>query len=470
MPGHLRSRLGAVLVIAAVWLGALALPVAAAGAVRYVDDNTGPNACHHTHFHTIQAAINASSAKDVVYVCKGTYDEELYIDVPGLTVQSLEYRKAKLVPPSSTANDGQIAMVVLAADGVKFRGFKIEIPAGDVLPNIRTTGARAAGPAPPPCIGFEVVIAALGQRDGVWGNHISTIGDATLSGECGYGIGILFEGPLAAHVNFTKLGKQHSSAKRNYVRDFKLAGILAEGALSVRIARNQIRYVHQNDPFTCVPINTITVNPSLTFPCEEPGFLDMAPLNGAFEESVGIGVFGAKADINNNSVFSTLDYAILFGSALPLAGGIITNAAAPGSRITENQVNSVFLGIGVDPEGIIIIPPPVRPTGLPASGSMDVTFNRVSESFASIVVDSSDNYIYANRSRLHIIGIGTDVGENNTFLQNDARYGLEFLAGFGYDCFDFTIGTGTEGTANTWTESFGTYNQPQDICEDVGPF
>ncbi len=193
MPGHLRSRLGAVLVIGAIWLGALAMPAAAAGTVRYVDDNMA-NACHGTHLHTIQAAINASSAKDVVYVCPGTYHEDLVIDVPGLTVQSLEYRKAKLVPPAPE-NDGLGAMVVIPADGVKFRGFKIEFPAGDPLPPppVKQGGAGGAGGSAT-CAGFEVAIVSLGQRVGVWGNHISTIGDATLSGACGYGIGILFEG------------------------------------------------------------------------------------------------------------------------------------------------------------------------------------------------------------------------------------------------------------------------------------
>jgi pectin methylesterase-like acyl-CoA thioesterase len=97
----------------------MAVPASAAGTVRYVDDNT-TKACHGTHFHSIQAAINASHAKDVVYVCPGTYHEELQISVPGLTVQSLGYRKAKLVPPSDATHT---ALVALLADGVKFRSF-----------------------------------------------------------------------------------------------------------------------------------------------------------------------------------------------------------------------------------------------------------------------------------------------------------------------------------------------------------
>jgi hypothetical protein len=456
---HLGTRLGAALVIGAIWLGSLVAPAAAAGTVRYVDDNLN-NACHGTHFHSIQAAINASANKDVVYVCPGTYAEELVIDVPGLTVQSLQYRKAKLVPP--TGEDGLGAMVVIAANGVKFRGFKIEIPAGEVAPAVPVQGGL-----PPDCIGFEVAIVVLGQRDGVWGNHISTVGDATLSGECGYAIGILFAGEDLA--GFTPLGSTKSSAKRNYIRDFKLAGILAEGAVSVRIARNQIRYVHQNDPFTCVPINTIAANPSLTFPCEEPLFLDLSPLNGVFVDSVGIGVFGAHADVNNNTVFSTFDIALLEGggAALPLGGGIIFQQAAPGSRITENVVTQVFVGIGVDPD--LGIGTPIRPTGVEPSTGIDITFNRAVEGFAGFLIDSDNNYVYANRARLNVIfGIATFVGEGNLFLQNDARYNAFF--GGGYDCDDETTGTGTANTANTWTDNIGNSDNPDGICLDIGPF
>ncbi len=459
MPGHLWMRLGAALAIGAVWLGALALPAAAAGAVRYVDDNPNSSSCHGTHLHTIQAAINASSNKDVVYVCPGIYHEELVIDVPGLTVQSLGYRKATLIPPTSGA-DGLGAMVVMTANGVKFRGFKIQIPAGPALPPppVHVQGGITS------CVPFEAAIVALGDRNGVWGNEITAVGDNTLSGECGYGIGILFPGETFA--GFTALGRTHSSAKRNYIRDFKIGGILAEGDLSVRISRNQIRYVHQDDPFTCVPVNTITAAPSLTFPCETPPFVGPNPLNGLFE-STGIGVgAGAHADINNNTVFSTFDFAISpFGQSIPLFGGIITFGAAPGSRITENVVNQVFIGVGVDPEDI----PLVRPAGAEPDG-IDITFNRATEGFVGFEIDSDNNYVYANRARLNILGLGTSSGANNNFFQNDARYNAFFG---GWDCFDFTgggVGTGTAGTDNTWEESLGLTNEPDEICIPLGPF
>ena len=103
---------------------------------------------------------------------------------------------------------------------------------------------------------------------------------------------------------------------------------------------------------------------------------------------------------------------------------------------------------------------------------MDITFNRTNEGFIGIDVDSNNNYVYANRARLNaFFGIGTVVGEDNHFFQNDARYNANFvdIIGGGFDCFDETTGTGTEGTANTWEESLGLENQPQDICIPLAP-
>ena len=379
MSGRIGGRLGAVLVIGSIWLGAIAAPASAAQTFRYVDDNVGATACHHTSFHSIQAAINASSPKDVVYVCPGTYHEEVLVDVPGLTVQSLSYRRAKIVPDGT---DGLGAAVVLAADGAKLRGFKILIPAGEVVTPL-------AGGLPS-CSGLEAAVVAAGQRQGVWGNYIDATGDNTLSGDCGYAIGILFQGTETLN-GFSGLGPDKSSAKRNYIRDFKLAGILAEGPdVAVRISNNQIRYVHQDDPATCVPVNSFQIVAQLTLPCE-PVNATPNPLNGIFGFSVGIGVGdGALADVAFNTVFSTFDFALIEGgdAAMPLIGGIIGYGMAAGSRITENVVTQTFLGIGLDPSEFPIFPGFAQAQPDPAPNGVEVTLNRATEGYVGLVIDS----------------------------------------------------------------------------------
>jgi hypothetical protein len=454
MTGRFRARLSVALVLGVIWLAALAAPASAAvTTIRYVDDNPNATSCHGTRFHTIQAAINASNEADIVYVCPGTYREQLVLDVPWLTVQSLRHQRATLKPPASL---GSPALVEMAAKGTKLRGFNIEIPAG-------SAGPRATGG--PVCENLEVAIVVLAPRVGVWGNWIDSIGDATLSGACGYDIGILVVGDLGPlPATFTQLASNKTAIKRNYIRDFKLAGILVEGEASVRILLNRIRYVHQDDPATCVPVNTLTATPDLTFPCEQVENVIYKGSNGSFSLSMGIGVAGgAHVDAAFNTVFSTFDIALVeLEEEIPLAGGIIFFDAAPGSRITENVVTQVFIGIAV---GAQIIPL-ANPTGItPSSGNVDVTFNRANEGYAGIVIDGDDNYIYANRARLNLLGLGIFEGSDNYFFQNDARYN------FGIDCYDDTTGTGTEGTANTWEDNLGNFNEPQEICMDTGdPF
>lgn len=107
-----------------------------------------------------------------------------------------------------------------------------------------------------------------------------------------------------------------------------------------------------------------------------------------------------------------------------------------------------------------------NPTGIgPTSSDIDVTFNRANEGYAGIVVNGDNNYIYANRARLNLLGLGTFEGSDNEFIENDARYN------FAVDCWDETTGTGDEGTANTWDTNFGNNNDPPDLCIDTGsPF
>ena len=63
---------------------------------------------------------------------------------------------------------------------------------------------------------------------------------------------------------------------------------------------------------------------------------------------------------------------------------------------------------------------------------MDVTFNRANEGYYGILVDGTANYIYANRTRLNILGLVTFEGFDNVFDENDSRYND------GLDCLDDT--------------------------------
>ncbi len=70
MSGQRRGRIGLALALGAMLVTLIAAPASAAiTTIRYVDDNPNATSCRGTHFHSIQAAINASNAADIVYVC-----------------------------------------------------------------------------------------------------------------------------------------------------------------------------------------------------------------------------------------------------------------------------------------------------------------------------------------------------------------------------------------------------------------
>jgi hypothetical protein len=425
-----------------------------------VDDNPKATACRHTSFHSIQAAIDASNAADIVYVCPGTYHESIEIDVPGLIVQSTKPRAAHIVPPA----DAPGAVVVITSARSMLRGFSIDIPSGDEFLPVRPTGDPE-----PECAEILAAVVVLNQNVRVIANRITALGDNTLSGECGYWIGIL-AGLEAIDVQITQvatgdetgsefipLGPGIIRIKRNYIRDFKLAGVLVGGESNSRIVHNAIRYVHQHDELTCVPVNTADENPGLVPPCQIFARAGVNPLNGILGFSIGIGAgLGAHVDILYNQVFSTLDFDLPEFIQQPLLVGIATLLADDGSRVSQNVVTQSYAGIAIDPD--VVVTAGVRPTGFEL-GSMDVTFNRANEGYYGIIVDGIGNYVYANRTRLNGFGLVTEEGFDNWFNENDSRYNFDL------DCLDDTSGTGTAGTANTWTDNVGYDDFPDGICE-----
>ncbi len=462
MSGQKRVRLGLALALGTMLVSLNAVPASGATrTIRFVDDNPKSTACHHTNFHTIQAAINASNAADVVYVCPGWYHESLVIDVPGLVVQATKARKAHLIPPADS--DG--AAVVMLSRRSELRGLSIEIPAENDI-TVR------AGGSPSSCGLILAAVVVLNTKIKVVNNAITATGQNTLSGECGYLIGILAglealdvqvtQGATAqARTNFLPLGPGAIKLKRNYIRDFKLGGILAGGEIDVRVLHNAIRFVHRYDEFTCVPVNTVTARSGLVPPCEPFAAQGVNPLNGILGFSIGIGVgLGAHADILYNQVFSTLDLDIDEFLQMPLLVGIATLFTAEGSRVSENVVTQSYAGIAIDP-GIEVISG-ARPTGVdPDPSNVDVTFNRANEGFYGILVDGTDNYVYANRTRLNFIGLATEEGFDNFFEENDSRFNFE------WDCLDDT-GDDISNIDNLWIGNVGNTDFPDGICESLG--
>ncbi|MEP7158581.1 MAG: hypothetical protein ABI797_04080 [Chloroflexota bacterium] len=462
MTGHsLRARLTMALALGVLLLSAVATPASAAVQIRWVDDDNrngdGPRQCNNAGFHNIQAAINASGPWDKVYVCPGNYTGFLTIDVRGLEVRSMPALGAKLYPPNAPVGPfgiGPEALVTITARDAQLVGFWLKFLDGDpeiFLPAIPTT-----------CANVDVAILVLAPHAIVKANHIKTRGDNTYIGECGYNIGIVVDDEWDNLFGPTLLW-------RNWIRDFKFAGILVEPGSSARLWNNQIRFVHYNDPATCNLIPVLGILPTIDaiFPCElDFAPPDVAPLNGLFiGESAGILVEGAKVDLRANSVYSTLDTAVLAGPIpIVLAAGIVLIDPVDGSRVRSNRVDNTGIGLLLA-EGDVDVPLalPTAPDGLAVSG------NRVSETIFSFIVDGTDGVYYGNRAHLNIFGmlVGTDAADN-TFIQNDFRYNVVI------DCADESTtdasGADTLGTNNDWDAvNLGFEDDPDGLCYDFFP-
>jgi hypothetical protein len=260
-------------------MGALAVPVSAgpAGPVtRYVDDNGVQ--CPGAAYTSIQAAINASSTGDKVFVCPGTYTEQVTID-ESIIVRADPLWSAHINAPAGIApTSGVAAAVAITADNATFRGFRLHIDSGPVVPTVRPSALA--------CTPIEVAILVLGNNDSVRQNRINATGTATLTGACGYqyGVAVGQESDAAtANVTFNK------------IRDFKFGGILVEGAgTNALVRRNAVQYLHLAES---------GVSPCITTACAHPNVV-----NGSFFGSFGIGVEdGADARVVRNAIKSGPD-------------------------------------------------------------------------------------------------------------------------------------------------------------------
>lgn len=470
MSRALGARLVTGLMLGTMLLGAGVAPVAAVSHTRWVDNNSqsgGPAACASAHFHTIQAAINAANPGDEINVCPGVYREQLTIDTPHLTVRSWPTRSAKIVPPQLLDEvDGMTALVRMTARDDAFVGFKL------IFQDESPVAIQQQ-----PCSQVDGAIVADGPHARVFSNTIKTTGDLTFAGDCGYLTGIILGSEtLNGSGDFATgpFNGDTSLVAHNRVVDFKYIGIGVGGDRSARVYGNDVRYIHANDPSTCVitPVLGIQAGvgaPGLTYPCALPSLNIPAQLE-PLPFSVGIGVAGALVDLKKNTVYSTVDvescdffFSEFCSNALGVGIGMID--PAPGSRVRNNTVTNTFFGVGALQE-FISAPPVKAGVQLPAApDGVAFTGNRVNENVLGFFLLGDDNVFYGNRAHLNMVNMYMFEGSNNTFSHNDFRYNIG--VGEYADCVDESSGAADYGTANWWGDpstNWGYDSYPSGIC------
>jgi parallel beta-helix repeat protein len=136
IPGRPRPkapRWWAAAALGALAISALPLSPASAAVTRVVDDDgqattTNCNSSTATPYSTIQAAVDASAAGDRILVCPGTYDENVDVDTPNLSVEgpsSIKHASGKAIVRGETGALRPNGSVILNADGITWMGFTV---------------------------------------------------------------------------------------------------------------------------------------------------------------------------------------------------------------------------------------------------------------------------------------------------------------------------------------------------------
>ena len=407
----------------------------------------GPN-CSSPSFSTIQAAINAASANDTIYVCPGSYNESLTINKP-LTIDGAQYgvdARTRSVPDET---------VLDATDGIQYAaGATSGTISGFTLGGFSTGNSYIVASNVGAGWNFtDNILDASGggiyvNTDGITNPAASTIADnrfiqttpswapsgyygqaVSVWGNTGNNISISnnsftnLSGPGAA-INTTGTGSCGSSLDgTNFSTNLTISG------------------------------NTFTDNgASFVDPNYGPGFID--------ENFLAL-FCSNDAQVTNNTV--TITDANDANAETPIyMGGGNWNTSVTGNHLIGNgtsdasgiQLNSNFYAPGT---GVGI-------SANTASGfyyGIHVTGSNFGENFAAPSgYTVSHNTISGSLEN----GIEVNPGSDNSDSPSGTLSDNSSTGSAAFDCFDSTSGSGTLGTADTWTNNDGATSSPSGLC------
>jgi hypothetical protein len=367
----------------------------------------GNTSCANPGFNDIQSAVTAAAAGDTVHVCAGTYAGG--VDVPKtLTLvgakAGVDARTRSQTGESIISGGPDTGGLFLHADGIVVNGFTIRNEVNG--PGIYTSPASS---------GYRILNDIV--TNNVFGVYLNT-GAATQT---------LVQRNLITNNN------QTGSANGN--------GIYTDqGTQNVLIRQNALRR-NMNSAILFTNVSP-TVNSDITVRS------NLAVNNASF-----VLLFGRNQNvtISSNHTNDTIasDNANQ-GSAVRVDGD------ANGVAIRRNTIlHSPFSGVAVrdgsaedttGPTGVEIAFNTIK---YAVNDGIDVT------SMVPGSVNAHGNTIRHSRND----GIFFDTGtRGNTIASNSA------LSSKVWDCQDTSSGTGTAGTANTWTHDIGVKDSPNGLC------
>jgi hypothetical protein len=401
-------------------IGIATVPATEAGASPTTLIVGAAHGCNGT-YSTIGAAVAAASPGDTIKVCAGTYDETVNVNIPDLTFDGARAGKPGRATWGRTVTKES---VLSSVNGDFILGSASD---NTVIDGFTLTGAGS------PTVNHDG-IEAFGGSSGL---------DATDNVIVGDGNGINFQNPN---------GAEPATISENYIFNNNSEGnpgsngqtgtgvFISNGpANNTTISNNTFG----EDSQTAINFAGQTGNPSVGLVVSNNKSLNDATFvvatnsTGAVIESNKITVNGA---VPGGSGTGILDFGANSGLDITL-NKMTSNATASSAISLQTYAGS-------------------------ASTDTTVTYNRVSGWDNGIKVAStytnaviSNNFLTSNAAFGIYVSSGTS---SNTVGQNKVTSD----AGAAVDCTDLSTGSGSEGTANTWSGDKGLdrNSSPAGIC------
>lgn len=365
-----------------------------------VVDDNGAQ-CPGAHFTTIQAAITAASPGDVIRVCAGMYNEVVTVNKANL----------QLIGPAA-APTGTACRQAGAPD--PSRQAIIQSAGGSGSVRLLENGIRFSR--------FTVQ------------NNTSSYGIVTSAAHSGHQVRQNMIQNNVIGVYFHSSGTSLSEVEQNCIRQNNKPGSASGSGI----------YSDAGLKKADIETNTFSGN-------ENSGVLLDAPAPG--------GVDNVK--VNSNTSLEDRAFVFILRSNI-----IRDNFGAPGiflgdnntnSKITSNIIERGFLGVRANAFGLS----PSTNVTIASNIIRNSKSNTVGHGI-SVAANSLTNSVISGNIADDNAGDGIriDAGGNggNTIKSNVARRNGML------DCRDSTSGTGTDGTANTWTGNIGPNAAPPGIC------
>ncbi len=422
---------GALALLATVF----AISAAAAPPPLVVDDNGVQ--CPNAGYTTIQGAVAAAPSGATITVCPGNYYGAVSVDKPLRLVgpENSAYAQSNCMT-SNGDDDTKDAIVhggastpgfIVNSDGVRISGFTIRDASGDA-------GIRSY------------------HHQGVWLSS-NIVEENT--------IGIAISGGSSSSGNLI----QRNCIRNNNVSGSSAGtGIYSDGGLKyLTVSRNTFTGQQNGGILLLAPSNlanqhiTITRNSSVN----DASFIfanmtDSSVNRNTMSTISGSGMYFAGGDISDDVSFNSIngcDYTGLNFSFSPVSGGGSYDVTLPNAagNVVGNTVSSC------------------------ADAGIRVRFGAVNFYVYTNTVSGNGDGIAVEDNSTHNT-VRQNISTNNTndgfFADTDSSQNLFFRntanGNANRDCEDISTGSGTAGTANTWTRNKGMTASPTGICTPRG--